>query len=86
MVFPHVTGRYGRDASVLARYFVDGGPEVCDAAERLGVTHAMDFGDTVLYQNHYTTYDGLHDLDDSPILTEVDRVGDAVLYEITGCD
>jgi hypothetical protein len=86
VVFPHVTGRYGRDASVLARYFVDGGPEVCDAAERLGVTHAMDFGDTVLYQNHYTTYDGLHDLDDSPILTEVDRVGDAVLYEITGCD
>ncbi len=75
VVFPHVTGRYGRDAAVLARYFVDGGPEVCDAAERLGVTHAVDFGDTVLYQNHYTTYDGLHDLDDSPILTEVDRVG-----------
>lgn len=86
VVFPHVTGRYGRDAAVLARYFVDGGPEVCDAAERLGVTHAVDFGDTVLYQNHYTTYDGLHELEKSPILTEVDRVGDAVLYEITGCD
>jgi hypothetical protein len=86
VVFPHVTGRYGADAALLARYLVDGGSEVCDAIERLGVTHALDFGDTVLFQNHYTTYDGLHDLDESPILTEVDRVGDAVLYEVSGCD
>lgn len=86
VVFPHVTGRYGDDAATLARHLVDGGAEVCDAAERLGVTHALDFGDTVLFQNHYTTYDGLHGLDRSSILTEVDRVGDAVLYEITGCD
>lgn len=86
VVFPHVTGRYGRDAAILARYLASGGEEVCDAAERLGVTHAFDFGDTVLFENHYTTYDGLHDLAESPILTEVDRVGDAVLYEITGCE
>ncbi|WP_417503546.1 DUF6541 family protein [Microbacterium sp.] len=86
VVFPHVTGRYGADAALLARYLASGGPEVCDAVERLGVTHALDFGDTVLFQNHYTTYDGLHDLDESPILTEVDRVGDATLYEISGCE
>ncbi|MBT2485388.1 MULTISPECIES: DUF6541 family protein [unclassified Microbacterium] len=86
VVFPHVTGRYGADAALLARYLADGGPEVCAAAERLGVTHAFDFGDTVLFENHYTTYDGLHDLDDSPILTEVAQVGDAVLYELTGCE
>ncbi|WP_315105833.1 DUF6541 family protein [uncultured Microbacterium sp.] len=86
VVFPHVTGNYGADAAVLARQLADGTPAVCEAAERLGVTHAVDFGETVLFQNHYTTYDGLHDLDRSPILTEVDRVGDAVLYEITGCD
>ncbi|WEK62693.1 MAG: hypothetical protein P0Y60_08205 [Candidatus Microbacterium colombiense] len=86
VVFPHVTGRYGSDASTLARYLVDGGPSVCAAIERLGVTHAFDFGDTVLFENHYTTFDGLHGLDRSPILTEVDRVGDAVLYEVTGCE
>jgi hypothetical protein len=86
VVFPHVTGNYGADAAVLARQLADGTSAVCEAAERLGVTHAVDFGETVLFQNHYTTYDGLHGLDRSPILTEVDRVGDAVLYEITGCD
>lgn len=86
VVFPHVTGRYGGDASTLARYLVAGGPDVCDAIERLGVTHALDFGDRVLFENHYTTFDGLHGLDQSQILTEVDRVGDAVLYEVTGCE
>lgn len=86
VVFPHVTGRYGTDAATLARSLVDGGPEVCDAIESLGVTHALDFGETVLYKNHYTTYDGLHDLGRSPILTQEDRIGDAVLYEVTGCE
>jgi hypothetical protein len=86
VVFPHVTGRYGPESAVLARSLVTGDAAACEAIEDLGVTHAVDFGDTVLFQNHYTTYDGLHDLDESPILTEVDRVGDAVLYEITGCD
>lgn len=86
VVFPHVTGRYGADAAILARYLATGDAAVCDSIGNLGVTHAVDFGDTVLYQNHYTTYDGLHGLDHSPILTEVLRVGDAVLYEITGCD
>ncbi|WP_417508298.1 DUF6541 family protein [Microbacterium sp.] len=85
VVFPHVTGSYGPDAATLASYLVLGSGEVCDAAARLGVTHALDFGDTVLFENHYTTYDGLHDLERSSILTEVDRIGDAVLYEITGC-
>ncbi|MDF2559707.1 MAG: hypothetical protein K0R99_1153 [Microbacterium sp.] len=86
VVFPHVTGRYGGDALTLARYLADGSPTVCDAIERLGVTHALDFGDRVLFENHYTKFDGLHGLEDSPILTEVDRVGDAVLYEVTGCE
>lgn len=86
VVFPHVTGRYGRDAATLARYLAEGSEGVCDAIERLGVTHALDFGETVLFKNHYTTYDGLHDLSRSPILTEEDRIGDAVLYEVTGCE
>ncbi|MEJ1087393.1 DUF6541 family protein [Microbacterium sp. Mu-80] len=86
VVFPHVTGRYGADATTLARSLNTGSAEVCAAIDRLGVTHALDFGDRELYENHYTTYDGLHDLADSPILTKVASVGgDAVLYEVTGC-
>lgn len=85
VVFPHVTGRYGPDAELLARDFAAGGPAVCDAIDRLGVTHVLDFGDRQLFENHWTTFDGLHHLGDSDLLSEVDRVGDAVLYEVTGC-
>jgi hypothetical protein len=85
VVFPHVTGRYGPDAELLARDFAAGGPAVCDAIARLGVTHVLDFGDRQLFENHWTTFDGLHHLGDSDLLSEVDRVGDAVLYEVTGC-
>lgn len=85
VVFPHVTGNYGADASYLARFLVTGTPEVCAAVDRLGVTHAFDFGDRELFENHYTVFDGLHGLADSPILTEVTSEGGATLYEITGC-
>lgn len=86
VVFPHVTGDYGSDAEVLARKLSTGPQaQVCLAVERLGVTHAIDFGDRELFENHYTTFDGLHDLMDSPLLTQVARVGDAALYEVTGC-
>ncbi|MGO2050597.1 MAG: DUF6541 family protein [Microbacterium sp.] len=86
VVFPHVTGRYGADADVLAREFVSGDAAVCDAVERLGVTHALDFGDREIFKNHSADFDGLHDLATSPILTQVAAVGDAALYEVTGCE
>lgn len=85
VVFPHVTGRYGSDAELLARDFAAGGEAVCDAVDRLGVTHVLDFGDRQLFENHWTTFDGLHHVGDSPLVTEVDNVGDATLYRITGC-
>lgn len=85
VVFPHVTGRYGAAAARLARSFNIGSAATCAAAAQLGVTHALDFGDRELFENHYTKYDGLHNLGDSAIVTEVARVGDAALYEITGC-
>lgn len=85
VVFPHITGRYGTEAQFLARHLVEGTPEVCDALENLGVTHAIDFGERELFENHYTTFDGLHGLENTEILTAVERVGSAVLYEATGC-
>jgi len=85
VVFPHVSGRYGPDAMLLARSMNTGSAEVCEAVRRLGVTYAVDFGDKELFENYYTTFDGLHDLKDSKILTEVARVGDAALFEVTGC-
>lgn len=86
VVFPHVTGRYGSDADLLARGFVSGGAAVCDAVARMGITHAIDFGNRELFENHSSNFEGLHDLAKSPILTEVTAVGDAALYKVTGCE
>lgn len=85
VVFPHITGTYGSDADLIARELRLGGQEVCAAIERLGVTHALDFGDVEIFPNEWTHYDGLHDLERSPVLEERARTDDAVLYEITGC-
>ncbi|WP_353112156.1 DUF6541 family protein [Microbacterium sp.] len=85
VVFPHVTGDYGPDAALLARSLRTGEADVCAAIDRLGVTNVLDFGDRELFENYYTTFDGLHDLKDVPILTLEARVGDAALYSVTGC-
>lgn len=67
-------------------------PEVCDALADLGVRYALDFGvytrdaGGVLSFDSTTDYRGLLGLDDSDVATEIDREGDKVLYEITGCD
>ena len=86
VVFPHVTGRYGSDADALARTFVSGDAAVCEAVGRMGVTHALDFGDRELFENHSSNFEGLHGLAESPILTRVAAIGDAALYEVTGCE
>lgn len=67
-------------------------PEVCDALAELGVKYALDFGvytrdaGGVLSFDSTTDFRGLVDLADSGVVTELDREGDKVLYEITGCD
>ncbi|MGB4136018.1 MAG: DUF6541 family protein [Microbacterium sp.] len=86
VVFPHVTGGYGADAALLAKRFRYGGADVCEAVQDLGVTHAMDFGDRSVFTSLDDYYEGLRDLERSPILTEVAEVGDATLYRVTGCD
>lgn len=86
VVFPHVTGRYGDDAKLLASSLADGEGAVCDAVDRLGVTHALDFGDRTLFESRSARFKGLHDLDESSILTPVAAVGEATLYEISGCE
>lgn len=66
-------------------------PEVCPAVDRLGVRYALDFGTyfrdagDALDFDSTVNYRGLVDMADSDALTEVDREGDAVLYEITAC-
>ncbi|TFV94955.1 DUF6541 family protein [Leifsonia flava] len=66
-------------------------PEVCAAANRLGVEYALDFGtyfgDAAKLLNFDATvaYPGLLGLDTAPGFEEVDRVGSAVLYRVLDC-
>lgn len=86
VVFPHISGSYGPDADRLAGSLASGDEGVCESIARLGVTHALDFGSQILYERRRADFVGLHELEDSPIFTEVLRVGDAALYEVTGCE
>lgn len=85
VVFPHVTGSYGPDAMLIASGLRWGGVEVCDSVHRLGVTHALDFGEVEIYPNQWPEYDGLRGLKSSPILEARLSEGSATLYEVTGC-
>jgi hypothetical protein len=61
------------------------GSAICDALAETGVSFVLDFGDREVHGAQHT-YPGLVDLSGSPAVTEVDRVGDAVLYRVVGCD
>jgi len=84
-LFPHIKGYYGDDAALIGEDLRDGGAEVCDALARLGVDYVLDFGDRLIFPGYQSLYEGMHDLAGSPLVTPVESVGDATLYEITGC-
>ncbi len=87
VLFPHFEGNSDPSAWVLARHLKDGGAEVCAAADHLGVEYVLDFGSQFLPAPEYrlVKYPGLTDVSSSPILTEIAAVGEARLFEITGC-
>lgn len=59
-------------------------PAACEAAERLGVQYALDFGPQEV---HFGThpYPGLDELAEAPGFRLVAREGAAALYELVGC-
>jgi len=86
VLFPHIKGDFGADAALIGRELRSGSPQVCDAVEREGVTHVLDFGNVMIFPTLYDpVYAGLNRLSRSAILTPVTSIGDVVLYEITGC-
>ncbi|WCD92546.1 DUF6541 family protein [Microbacterium sp. nov. GSS16] len=61
------------------------GSAVCDAIYRLGINYVLDFGTQEVNGGQHP-YDGLDELSDSDSVKEIDRVGDAVLYQVVLCD
>ena len=59
-------------------------PAACDAAHRLDVRFALDFGTQEVHGGTHP-YPGLQDLAGAAGFREVDRQGAAVLYELVRC-
>ncbi|MDF1704585.1 MAG: hypothetical protein P1U38_07410 [Aeromicrobium sp.] len=60
------------------------GSAACRAVRDKHVGFVLDFGDLQI-NNAVEDYPGLDDLADSDVVREVDRQGEAVLYEVVGC-
>lgn len=59
-------------------------PEVCDAAEELGVDYALDFGPKELHDRS-ATYTGLNEISETGAAEVVLQVGDAKLLRMLPC-
>lgn len=83
---PHIYGTRSAATALLLQHLRDARPgdAVCRAVHREHVTYALDFGANGVF-GATDRYPGVHRLDGSAVATLVDRVGEARLYEITGC-
>ncbi|MCW2289857.1 hypothetical protein EDF60_2734 [Leucobacter luti] len=88
VLFPHGSGAYDPRAYTLVDSLVPAPGDACTASQELGVNYVLDFGTQYVFENaakRGVPFKRMKNLDRSPILTEIDREGDAVLYQITGC-
>lgn len=87
VVMPHTLMDITKDMSTV----LDGldtarpGSPVCEAMERLGIDYVLDFGTQEINGGEHV-YKGLDRLASSSAVSEVDAVGDAVLYEVVVCE
>lgn len=87
VVMPHILMGMSPDEQEIMDELSRRGSEaqVCDAVERSGVDYVLDFGSQEIHGDEHR-YRGLERLGRSDLVTEIDAEGDAVLYQITGCD
>lgn len=88
VLFPHTNGNYDPRAYTLVTTLVSDPVAACAASSELGVNFVLDFGTNYIFEDAgkvWPQFSKLKQLNRSPVLSEVDREGDAVLYQITGC-
>lgn len=88
VLFPHSGGRYDPRGYELVDTLVSDPARACDLAGQLEIGFVLDFGmDYVLGKDtqRAAPFERMTDLDGSPILTEIDREGDAALFRVD-CD
>lgn len=88
VLVPHTAGTYDPRYMELTSSLGEGSDRACALAEELDVNFVLDFGTRYVFSGtpRAEPFSGISGLDDPEALTEVDREGDAVLYEVTGCD
>lgn len=88
VLFPHTNGTYDARAYALTKALDTDPATACSLATEIDVKYVLDFGTDYVFEKaakHWPQYGAMKHLDRSPILTEVDREGDAVLYRVSGC-
>lgn len=85
VLFPHLKGVFPEGAVALADSFGEDITVTCSLIDSLGVTHVVSSSNDLYRGGGPEYFKKLDDLEDSSILTELDREGGATLFEITGC-
>lgn len=88
VLFPHAGGAYGQLGYELVKTLVKDPASACEASSEIGVHYVLDFGTNYVLEPttlRAVPFKEMKNLEKSPVLTEVDREGDAVLYRIDGC-
>lgn len=85
VLFAHLKGSYNVETRELGTDFIDLGASACPLLTDLKITYLLDFGNQrydIGDDSMYTPYKGLHRIDESPIVTEIDREGAAALFRV----
>lgn len=88
VLVPHTGGTPEPKVVAMTESLKLGTVESCTAATELNARFVLDFGDHYVFRNteRALPFRGVTNVEGSPVFTEVDREGDAALYEITGCE
>ncbi|RGE23189.1 DUF6541 family protein [Leucobacter sp. wl10] len=84
--FPHANGNYDQRFYQLVDALVPNPATACELSRELDVEYVLDFGTRYIFKNDTAReqpFKRMKDLDRSPVLTEVDREGDAALFRIS---
>ncbi|MGR4009511.1 DUF6541 family protein [Leucobacter sp. 1207-22] len=85
---PHASGNYDPRITELSSELKYGTPRACELVDELNAHYVLDFGTKYVFQGtkRAVPFLGVTDVSLSDMFTELDREGEAVLYEVTGCD
>ncbi|WP_017793216.1 DUF6541 family protein [Leucobacter salsicius] len=88
VLFPHAGGSYSQLGYELVRDLVKDPVRACEVSTEIGVNYVLDFGNDYVLDadtQRAVPFKEMKNLKKSPVLSEVDREGDAVLYRVEGC-